>query len=117
MISLTNKNKRQLLPLKAAIKGLANTAIYYSKLAQASSGDKRSNYRITSKSMSEDARIYLIAYGLLRGLSYKEIENKANKDKLKLLNYEYLAAVMTKYCFIKDRNKITKESLYQLLNK
>lgn len=80
-------NKKQLLTLKAKIKGLAAEGSRTRKFINSSTGEKRWSHWQTKRWIGEDARLYLIAYGLLRGVPYDKIEPNVSREKYsKLIN-------------------------------
>ncbi len=91
-------NKSQLISLKAKVKGLAEEGIRTRKFINASSGERKNYYWEMKRTLGVEARYHLLAYGLLRGLSYDQIEPNSNKDKLRYLDYGYLAQICQHHC-------------------
>jgi len=67
-------NRKQLLTLKAKIKGLANEGRRTREILQTKSGDTKWNLWQIKREIGLETRLYLIAYGLLRGKRFSEIE-------------------------------------------
>lgn len=67
-------NRRQLLTLKAKIKGLAAEGKRTREILQAKSGDARYHLWQIKREIGLETRLHLIAYGLLRGKKFSEIE-------------------------------------------
>lgn len=110
-------NKSKLLILKAIIKGLAAEGIRSRLFINRSSGEKRERHWNTKRSIGAEARYYLLAYGLLRGLPYEKMEPSSNKDRLAsyLFDYNYLAQICQRYGLYRDRGKWTPANLERLM--
>ena len=115
-MTIKYQNKAQLLSLKAKIKGLAEEGRRTRKFIAKSEGDRKYYYLDQKRSIGMEARYHLIAYGLLLGKDYKEIEPKANPDKLSswLFDYNYLAQIILQHCVF-DKSKWTPANLQCLL--
>jgi len=78
--------------LRAKIIGLQSVGISFKNRISKSSGPKRNNLWCEKRALGCYSREHLIAYGLLRGVSYERIEkcaeqNRPNVDKiLSLIN-------------------------------
>lgn len=116
-MSTTKLNKRDLLILKAKIKGLAEEGARCYKFIHDSSGEKRSRYRDIKRSIGREARYHLIAYGLLRGKDYNQIEPNSNKDKMAsyLFDYDYLAQICKRYVSFRDIGKWSPDNIRRLI--
>lgn len=88
---LKAKGKRELYTLKATIKGCASESVKLtSKLSKTSDVVKKSILQMDKDLLSRKIRHFNIAYGLLRGKAYKEIERKAEfSERTTTLNYAY----------------------------
>jgi len=67
-------NRRQLLTLKAKIKGLAAEVKKTREILQTKSGDAKYYLWQIKREIGLETRLHLIAYGLLRGKRFSEIE-------------------------------------------
>lgn len=116
-MTIKYQNKSQLLSLKAKIKGLAaegrRTRMFISK----SQGERKYYYWDQKRSIGMEARYHLIAYGLLLGKDYKEIEPNANPDRLSswMFDYNYLAQIIQQHCDVFDKSSWTPANLQRLL--
>ena len=63
-----------LICLKAKIKGLAEAGSRSRKLINATAEEKRGGHWSMKRKIGVDARHHIVAYGLLRGISYEQIE-------------------------------------------
>ena len=70
--------KQDLLTLKAKVKGLAEGGSRCRKFIHATSNERRYHHWDVKRSIGKEARYHLLAYGLLRGLAYKELESNSN---------------------------------------
>lgn len=94
----TNLNRQQLILLKAKIKGLANEGLRTRQYINKAIGSKKSRYWGLKRSIGSEARHHLIAYGFLRGYTYKSMEPNSNRYVLNNnLNYEYIAAICNRH--------------------
>lgn len=116
-MSTTKLNKRELLTLKAKIKGLAEEGARCYKFIHRSSGKKRAKHREIKRSIGLEARYHLIAYGLLRGVDYNKIEPNSNKDKMAsyMFNYGYLSQICKRHCYFLDTHKWSPENIKRLM--
>lgn len=71
-------NRNELLTLKAKIKGLAQEGARTHQILRTKKGLERDRYWCLKRQIGLEARHYLIAYALLRGKTFQEIEPKAN---------------------------------------
>lgn len=110
-------NKRQLLTLKAKIKGLAEGGCRCRKFINASTHEAKARHWDIKRAIGQEARYHLIAYGLLRGLSYDTIEPNSNKDLLAgyLFDYSYLAQIVQHHCYYYDKSKWSPANLQRLI--
>jgi hypothetical protein len=89
----------QLLTLKAKIKGLAAEGSRTRCILQTKKGESRDHYWNLKRSIGREARYHLIAYGLLRGKLYSNIEPNSNKSLLYWsLDFSYLLQVIHNHC-------------------
>lgn len=116
-MEITKRHKLDLLGLKARIKGLAEEIRRTRQLKkQAVSVYQKNRYAMFEDTLSREARYHLIAYGLLRGKSYSEIENSPNREKLKYdFNYAFLVEILHRYSWSFDRRKLTVAALKSAL--
>jgi hypothetical protein len=91
-------NKSQLISLKGKVKGLAEEGLRTRQFIKASKGERRDYYWDMKRSIGVEARYHLLAYGLLRGLSYEQIEPNSNKEKMLYFDYGYLAMICQRHC-------------------
>ena len=85
--------KAKLLTLKAKIKGLAASGLKTRELINKSTGKKRDGHWNIKRLIGQETRYHLIAYGLIRGKSYNEIEPNSNKERIKYYNFNYLSEI------------------------
>jgi hypothetical protein len=91
--------KHQLLTLKAKIKGLAAEGGRTRGILQTKTGEARDHYWNLKRSIGKEARYHLIAYGLLRGKDYSQIEPNSDKHLLYWnLDFSYLLQVIHNHC-------------------
>ena len=60
--------------LRAKIRGFQVASETLGRRAKQSSGDKRHRYHLMQRDLGAKCRLHLIAYGLLRSISYERIE-------------------------------------------
>ena len=80
--------RHELLILKAKIKGLAAEGTRTRNILRKKRGKEREKYWELKKQIGKEARYYLIAYGLLRGVSYSDIEPNSNKEQMNRWNFD-----------------------------
>ncbi len=109
--------KKELLTLKAKIKGLASEGRRTRKFIHRSKGIKRFDFWNIKRTIGKEARYHLIAYGLLRGLLYDSIEPNSDRDRLKdyLFSYSYLAQIIQRHCHYNDRSKWQPANIKRLM--
>ncbi|KKN65752.1 hypothetical protein LCGC14_0478910 [marine sediment metagenome] len=108
-------NKAQLISLKGKVKGLAKEGLRTRKFIKASRGDRRDYYWDMKRATGVEARYHLLAYGLLRGLTYDEIEPNSNKEKMVYFDYGYLAQICQRHCGRCYLNTWTPANLKRLI--
>ncbi len=91
-------NKSQLISLKGKVKGLAAEGLRTREFINASKGKRRDYYWNMKRSIGVETRYHLLAYGLLRGLSYDQMEPNSNKEKLAYFDYGYLTQICQRHC-------------------
>ncbi len=111
----TYKTKSQLLILKAKIKGLAEEGVKTRKFISSSFGEKRDQHWKMKRTIGQEARLYLIAYGLLRGVPYSKIEPNSDKYQLIWIDYNHLSSICKRHCWYFDRKYYTPDNLRRLL--
>lgn len=74
-------NRHELLTLKAKIKGLAAEGARTHKILKTKSGPERDRYWHLKRKIGVETRHYLIAYAILRGVPYDQIEPNSDYDK------------------------------------
>lgn len=116
-MTTTNLEKKQLLTLKAKVKGLATEGSRCRLFINATSKEKRSHHWDVKRSIGKEARYHLLAYGFLRGLSYETMEPNSNKDMLASyhFDYNYLAQICQRHCHYRDRGMWTPANLQRLI--
>ena len=77
-----------------------------------SSGKKRESLWNEKRKLGNCSRLHLIAYGLLRGVSYERIEHCA---KTNLPNVSSLLAVMVEHATYEQRKELTFARVKELL--
>ena len=85
--------KARLLTLKAKIKGLAASGLKTRELINKSTGKKRDGHWNIKRLIGQETRYHLIAYGLIRGKNYNQIELNSNKEKIKYFDFRYLSEI------------------------
>jgi hypothetical protein len=115
-MKITVLKKSELLILKALIKGLAAEGSRTRKFINKSVKERKDYYWNQKRSIGSTARYYLIAYGLLRGKSYQEIESNSNKEWMKY-NFDFirLSNILCKYGNYMDRKVWTPDNLKRLI--
>lgn len=91
-------NRSELIALKGKVKGLAEEGLRTRQFIKASKGERREYYWDIKRSIGLEARYHLLAYGLLRGVSYDKIEPNSNKYNLIWLDYGYLTQICQRHC-------------------
>lgn len=71
-------NRNQLLKLKAKIKGLAAEGCHTHQILRTKKGPERDRYWQLKREIGKETRHYLIAYGFLRGKTFREMEPNAD---------------------------------------
>jgi len=116
--------KQDLLTLKAKVKGLAEGGSRCRKFIHATSNERRYHHWDVKRSIGKEARYHLLAYGLLRGLAYKELESNSNlvsKDPARRMDanyhfdYSYLAQICQRHCGYGDRAKWSPANIQRLI--
>ena len=107
-----NKN---LITLKAKIKGLAQSGAKSKEMIRATSKDSKDYHWNMKRFIGYEARYHLLAYGLLRGKQYKDIEPHADRSKLLSLDYGYLAQICQRHCNHLELSKFTPANLSKMI--
>lgn len=118
-------NKSQLFILKAFIKGLAEEGSRTRRFINKSVKERKDYYWNQKRNIGEEARYHLIAYGLLRGISYEKIEPNSNKEWMKYnFDFKHLSNIMLKHTmhvyfsnhvFFPNRAALCPENLERLI--
>jgi len=111
------RNKKQLLLLKAKIKGFAEESKRIRRFINKSSGSTRYHYWEIKRSLGKEVRLHLLAYGLLRGIPYNQIEPNSNKHLRNYLNYEYLVSIIKHHYGFCGKSLWTVKSVKDLIEK
>ncbi len=77
---MEKRNRSNFRNVRCKIVGLAE-AIKYAKRKKKQALNVKNNWHDESKSLGQEARYLLVAYGLLRGLPYRKIELKTHPEK------------------------------------
>lgn len=111
----TEIKKENLLTLKAKIKGLAEAGRKCNEFITHTHGLVRASHWDIKRSIGQEARYHLIAYALLRGRLYNEIEPNSNKDKVKSLDFNYIAQICQRHCYWYDRGLWNPANIQRLI--
>lgn len=107
------KDSKHLLGLKARICGFAHVAKSISKDASKKHGDARAMAKMVRKSLQYDNRLYLVAYGLIRGIPYRKIEPKCALENR--LNPRAVAATIRAFVPWNEQKQWSDERVAELL--
>jgi len=96
--------------LKAKIKGFSEESRYIRrKFIHPFSGPKRANGWTAKRNLGEEARYHHLAYGFLRGRTYREMEQKTEvgKGRMFYFDFNYLLRIIKEHAPWKERDKWT----------
>lgn len=113
-------NKKELLTLKAKINGLAAEGSRTRGFINKSVGDKRWENWQTKRKIGFEARLHLIAYSLLRGMTYSYVEPNVSLESWQWLigNIDYLQEIILRHASWNEaREWKDKENIKKLLTR
>jgi hypothetical protein len=108
----TNVN---LICLKAKIKGLATAGVHSRIFINATVKEARMHHWLVKRQIGDDARSHMLAYGILRGISYLKMEPNCRADNSP--NAQRIFEIVKAHSDFWSAKKLTIETIKEKLSR